>query len=60
MSQWEYEAGRKTCIENMARGDFSNHLCGIDPKTSAEKKRLREWAKRELKRLMREKKGNAF
>jgi len=56
MSFWEYEAGRKACIENMARGDFSNHLCGIDPKTPAEKRRLRAWAKRELKRLKKAKK----
>lgn len=50
MSQREYEAGRKMCLENMVKGDFSNHLCGADPKTPEEKKTVQEWAKKELRR----------
>lgn len=52
MSQWEYEAGRKICLENIAKGDFSNHFCGIDPKTKADKKKWQNWAKVELKKVV--------
>ena len=48
MSQWEYEAGRKICLQNMSEGDFSN---GTEPKTEEERQRLIQYAKDELKRL---------
>lgn len=49
MSHWEYEAGRKICLENMAKGDFSN-----DPKygeTEESRKKWIRWAKDELKKI---------
>lgn len=52
MSHWEYEAGRKICLENMARGDFSNG--GVTQKELAEPgatEKWIQWAKNELKEL---------
>lgn len=45
MSLWEYNTGRKVCLQNMAAGDFSN---GTEPKNAKERKKLIAWAKKEL------------
>jgi hypothetical protein len=51
VSPWDYVAGVRACLENMAAGDFSNRLWGREPKNALEhlewkelaKKRLAEW-----------------
>jgi len=47
MSQWEYEAGRKICLRNMANGDFSNWIA--TPVSSAKAKELIAYAEQALK-----------
>jgi len=51
MSLRDYEAGRKVCLENMVKGDFSNGLVSDkDLKTKKQRKYWMDWAKKELKR----------
>ena len=57
MSYWEYEAGRKHRLEEMAKGDFSAHYQGADPKMVADRLRLMKWAQDELKKIEEEKLG---
>jgi hypothetical protein len=47
VSFWEYERGRKICLQNLAAGDFSN--LGGPPSDPEERLRLIQWAKDELK-----------
>jgi hypothetical protein len=46
MSFWEYERGRKICLQNLAAGDFGN--LGGPPSDPKERLRLIQWAKDEL------------
>jgi hypothetical protein len=49
MSLRDYEAGRKVCLENMVKGDFSNGLVSDkDLKTKKQRKYWMDWAKKEL------------
>jgi len=47
VSYWEYEAGRKACLENMARGDFSN-CAPSEYNTELKRNELKKWANEEL------------
>jgi hypothetical protein len=57
MSQWEYEAGRRAVLQNVAEGDFSN-LSVHDADTPEKRLALQNSARLELELSPRKERGS--